>query len=99
MDCHETIETRNQSISRADAAEKLGGFFLRWVVEWMETHSAYENTVWLNKTKVAEHVGVTIKTLSSWLDSGKFPPHERLEGRTLLWSLDTVDRWIDSYKG
>jgi predicted DNA-binding transcriptional regulator AlpA len=51
----------------------------------------------LNKTKVAEELGISRQWLDILIKRGDFIPHEIKIGRMILWQKDCVMRWLDSY--
>lgn len=34
-------------------------------------------------------------TLRRWWESGLFPAPQKLNGKTLVWSVDVIEKWID----
>lgn len=47
----------------------------------------------MSKTRLAEHLGVTERTLRTWWEKG-LPAHR--VGKTLIFNLVEVERWIEA---
>jgi excisionase family DNA binding protein len=48
----------------------------------------------LSKEKLAEHLGVTERTLRTWREKG-LPAHR--VGKSLIFNLAEVERWIEAH--
>lgn len=49
--------------------------------------------VYLTSSQVAEILGVSPKTISSYKARGQMPAPDRQYGRTPLWRYDTIEKW------
>ena len=51
------------------------------------------NIVYLTSKQVAELLGVSPKTISSYKARGQMPAPDREYGRTPLWKYSTIQEW------
>lgn len=52
----------------------------------------------LTNDQVAERVGLAYDTLYSYRRRKSFPEPDTYFGRTPLWKIETVDKWLESRK-
>ncbi|UAB78937.1 AlpA family transcriptional regulator [Erythrobacter sp. SCSIO 43205] len=45
--------------------------------------------------EVMRQVGLGRSTIYRWMHEGQFPKPVQLGGRTVAWSQETIDQWID----
>lgn len=51
----------------------------------------------LNRTKAAEYLGVSPRTLDRWA-AGQIGPDYRIRGRYALYQIVDLDRWSDQHQ-
>ncbi|TNE60266.1 MAG: AlpA family phage regulatory protein [Alphaproteobacteria bacterium] len=54
---------------------------------------------YLRPRHVVEELGIAESTLYRWLDEGKFPRPQKLNGTLSIWTRETIDEWIASQNG
>jgi predicted DNA-binding transcriptional regulator AlpA len=57
------------------------------------------NTDWWTTTDVANYLGVTVSTVSSYRARGQMPPPDRTIGRTHVWTPNRIIEWHDQRPG
>ena len=53
---------------------------------------------WVKKEYVMEETGWSQRTLARRIEEGKFPSHDRKDGKKLIWRKTTIDRWLEAGK-
>lgn len=52
--------------------------------------------IYLTSAQVAEHIGRSHKAVLLYKTNGQMPEPDRVDGRTQLWRLDTINKWRDN---
>ena len=85
-------------VSKLDKNESA---VIRVIVDSMIKKLTYPElrTRLLNKTQVAEYIGVSTSTFNRMIDSGDFIEPVKLTKGRLAWDLRRVDEYIDNLSG
>ena len=85
----------------ADELSKIETEAIRNIVDSMIKKLTYPElkTRLLNKTQVAEYIGVSTSTFNRMLDSGDFIAPVKVTKGRLAWDLRRVDEYIDNLQG
>ena len=57
------------------------------------------NTFYINRTKLAEELGVSVATLRNWAKAGNFPAPMTNSGKTPIYRTDEVTAWLEKDGG
>lgn len=49
----------------------------------------------LTARAIAQRLGISTRTLWRWIEAGRFPQPARLSRKTLRWSAEAVEDWLD----
>ena len=63
-----------------------------------ETVALQSEMKFLDKSQVAEMIGVCVKTIDRHVDAGTFPKPDFHIGRQPRWGLETIAGWIESQR-
>jgi excisionase family DNA binding protein len=53
----------------------------------------------ISKSELAEHLGVSVRSIERWINSKELPPPKRLGGRRVVWHTTVIERWINAKFG
>ncbi|MFW5453927.1 helix-turn-helix transcriptional regulator [Thioalkalivibrio sulfidiphilus] len=51
------------------------------------------------KSELAQHLGVSVRSVERWINSKQLPPPKRLGGRRVVWHTAVIEKWINTRFG
>ena len=87
------MDARNRD-THAMSIERAPGLSGADFVHEVRPHAAGPSPRILNEKRVADLLGVTIKTLRNWRSLSKGPIARRATSRLVVYLLDDVENWV-----